>query len=121
MKPLLKNDLNTFLKRFDNFIDAELRSIEIVSPTVVKITFAAQDAARGFDWITIEFEFNGVSDARVLENSKLPHVDLSSGITLLFTDNTFTFALGAYNTPLTATNSICYLKAASIKYKEGSF
>ncbi|MDD2651974.1 MAG: hypothetical protein PHX44_02840 [Sulfurimonas sp.] len=121
MKPLSKNDINSFLKRFGSFIDAELRSIEILAPTAIKITFTAQDAARGFDWIIIELEFKGVSDAKVVENSKLPHIDMSNGITLLFMDNTFTFALGAYNTPLAATNSICYIKATSLKYKEGSF
>lgn len=121
MKPLLKNDLNTFLKRFGNFLDAELHSIEIVSPTALRVTLSAQDSAREFDWVTIVLEFSGVSDAKVPDNSKLPHIDMSDGITLLFAENTFTFALGAYNTPLAAANSICYIKAASLKYKETSF
>lgn len=121
MKPLSKNDINSLLKRFGNFVDAELRSIEIVSPTMVKITVAAQDSARAFDWVTLVLEFSGVSDAKVPENSKLPHIDMSDGITLLFTENTFTFALGVYSTPLAATNSICYIKAASLKYEETSF
>lgn len=121
MKPLSKNDLNAFLKRFGNFVDAELRSIEIVSPTVVKITIATQDSARAFDWLALVLEFSGVSDAKVPESSKLPHIDMSDGITLLFTENTFTFALGAYSTPLAATNSICYIKSASLKHQETSF
>ena len=121
MKPLLKNDLNTFLKRFGNFVDAELRSIEIISPTIVKITVATQDSARAFDWVAIVLEFSGVSDAKVPESSKLPHIDMSDGITLLFAENSFTFALGVYSTPLSATNSICSIKATSLKYKETSF
>lgn len=94
--------------------------MEIVTPTTVKITFTTQDAARGFDWITVELEFNGVSDARVLESSKLPHVDLSEGITLIHEDGSFGFAIGSYKYSA-ITNSICYLKASSIKYSEGSF
>lgn len=121
MKPLLKNDLNTFLKRFGNFLDAELHSIEIVSPTALRVTLSAQDSAREFDWVTIVLEFSGVSDAKVPDNSKLPHIDMSDGITLLFAENTFTFALGAYNTPLAAANSICYIKSTSLKYEENSF
>jgi len=121
MKPLLKNDLNTFLKRFGNFADAELHSIEIVSPVTLRVTLNTQDSARAFDWVAIVLEFSGVNDAKVPENSKLPHIDMSDGITLLFTENTFIFALGAYNTPLAAVNSICHIKATSLKYKEISF
>lgn len=121
MKPLLKNDINTFLKRFGNFVDAELHSIEIVSPTALRVTLNMQDSARAFDWVTLVLEFSGVSDAKVPENSKLPHIDMSDGITLLFVENTFTFALGVYNAPLAVANSICYIKAASLKYEETSF
>lgn len=120
MKPLLDKNLTPFLKRFDGFIDAELRSIEIVSPTTVKITLAAQDSARGFDWITIELEFNGVNDARVLDNSKLSHIDMSNGITLIYADNQFVFGVGDYNYS-NITDSICYIKAISLKYLEGGF
>jgi hypothetical protein len=121
MRPLLKNDLESFLKRFGNFIDAEFRSIEILTPTTLKITLAAQDSARGFDWITLELEFSGVSNARLLESSKLLHADLSEGITLLFAENSFVFALGAYNSFSATANSACYIKASSLKYAEGSF
>lgn len=121
MKPLLKKDIESFLKRFDSFIDSELRSIDIISPSAVKITLAAQDSARGFDWITIEFEFSGINDAKLLENSKLSHVDMSDGISLISTDDMYILAVGKYNTPANIADSICYLKAASIKYKQGSF
>ncbi|MBW6488963.1 hypothetical protein [Sulfurimonas sp.] len=121
MRPLLKNDLESFLKRFGNFIDAEFRSIEILTPTTLKITLAAQDSARGFDWITIGFEFSGVSDARLIESSKLPHADLSEGITLIHKEDSFRFALGAYNSFSAAANSACQIKASSLKYAEGSF
>ncbi|MDD5373486.1 MAG: hypothetical protein PHO62_08680 [Sulfurimonas sp.] len=120
MKPLLDKNLTPFLKRFDNFLDAEFRSIEIVSPTVIKIALAAQDSARGFDWITIELEFNGVNDARVPDNSKLSHIDMSKGITLVYADNQFIFGVGDYNCS-NITDSICYIKAISLKYLEGEF
>lgn len=121
MKPLLKKDIEGFLKRFDSFIDSELRSIDIISPTTVRITLAAQDSARGFDWITIEFEFSSINDAKLLENSKLSHVDMDDGISLISADDMYIFAIGKYNTPTNITDSICYLKTASIKYKQGSF
>ncbi|MFA5233825.1 MAG: hypothetical protein WC390_05425 [Sulfurimonas sp.] len=121
MRSLLKNDLESFLKRFGNFIDAEFRSIEIITPTNIKITLAAQDGARGFDWISLGLVFSGVSDAKLLESSKLTHTDMSEGITLLFADNSFALALGIYKSLSAAANSACYIKASSLKYAEGSF
>lgn len=121
MKPLLKKEIDAFLKRFDNFIDTEFRSIEVVSAATVKITLAAQDRARGFDWITVNLEFNGITDALLLENSKLSHVDMSEGITLLCEENRFAFGIGKYNTLSNITDSLCYIKADSLKYLQGEF
>lgn len=121
MKPLLKKDIGGFLKRFDGFIDSELRSIEIVSPTTLKMTLAAQDSARAFDWITVTFEFSGVTDAKLVDGHKLSHVDLNEGITILGDEKEYFFAIGAYDKISNITDSLCYIKADSLKYKEGSF
>ncbi|MCK9473209.1 hypothetical protein [Sulfurimonas sp.] len=121
MKPLLKKDIESFLKRFDNFVDAEFRSIEILCATTLKITLATQDRARGFNWITITLEFNDVTDALLLENSKLSHVDMSEGITLLYENNQFAFGISSYSNLDNITDSICYIKADSLKYLEGAF
>ena len=121
VKPLLKKDLAAFLKRFDDFRDAELRSFEIISPTIVKITLAVQDSAREFDWITIKLELSEIIDARLLENSKLPHVDMSEGISIIFTQSQVAFGIGNYDNFSNITNSACYIKAASIKYQEDSY
>lgn len=119
--PLSKNSLLGFLKRFDYFRDSEFRQIEIISPSVIKITLAAQDSARGFDWITVTFEFSAVSDAKIIENSKLSHIDLGEGITLLYQEETFAFMIGTYNKLSDTQSSICYIKSSSLKYQEGSF
>ena len=120
-QPLPKNSIVSFLKRFDSFRDSELRQIEIISPSSLKITLAAQDSARGFDWITVTFEFNGVIDAKIIEESKLSHVDLDGGITLLYQDDMYAFMIGAYNKLSDTQSSICYIKSSSLKYQEGSF
>lgn len=121
VKPLLKKDLSAFLKRFDGFKDAELRLFEIVSPTIVKITLAVQDSAREFDWITIKLELSEIIDAKLLENSKLPHVDMSEGISIIFIESQVAFGIGNYDNFSNITNSACYIKAASIKYQEDSY
>ena len=40
MRPLEYSKLDSFLRRFNNFIDAEFRALEVVNPTTFKITFA---------------------------------------------------------------------------------
>ena len=121
MKPLTPNNIPTFLERFNNFKDAEFRSLEVVSPLQIKLVFALQDAARAFDWITIELEFNGVSDARLLEHNRLSFVDMGDGANIVKDDDLFAFGIGECYNISNIKNSICYLIATDLKYKEGSF
>ncbi len=121
MKPIASKDIQTFLKRFDNFKDGEFRAIEVISPTNISITFAGQDSARGFDWISMKFEFNSVSEAKLLESKKLSLVDISDGINIIFEDDNFTFCVGNYESTSNAKNSICYIKSSTLKYQEGLF
>lgn len=119
MKPI--TNIDTFLERFNSFKDAEFRSIEVNSATSMKLIFATQDSARAFDWLTIELEFSGVSDAKLLDESQLSFVAMSDGVSLLSKDNTISFAIGYYSTDISAKDSICYIIASSVKYQEGPF
>jgi len=121
MKPLLQNQLSSFQKRFDNFKDAQLRSLEIISPMLIKLTLAAQDSSRAFDWITITLEFNAISDAKLLDESQLSYVDMGDGTSLLYEENLFAFGIGECYNISTVKNSSCYLIAQSLKYEEGQF
>ena len=121
MKPLLAKDINTFLKRFNNFRDGELRSIEVISPTQMKVTLAGQDEGRSFDWISLELEFSGVNDARLVENSKLSFIDMYEGISILSDSKYFAFAIGEYDSISESKNSTFYIISTSLKYKEGAF
>ena len=122
MRPLQAKDLNSFLKRFDNFIDGEFRSIDVSSPTSIIITFATQDSAREFNWISIDFEFSGVDSAKLLDNKKLSFVDMSDGISIINEDDKFSFGVGKYNNNIDSImNSTCHITSTSVKYREGSF
>lgn len=118
MKPI--TNIETFLKRFNNFKDAEFRSIEILSATTIKIIFATQDEARAFDWLTIEFEFSGVLDAKIVEDSKLAYVDMENGISLIKEDSKIGFSIGEYNMS-NIQDSVSYVIASNVKYNEGQF
>ena len=121
MKPLLAKDLPNFVKRFGNFVDAEIRSVEIISPTIMQLLIACQDTARGFDWLTLNLEFSVISDARLLEESKLSLVDMSDGISLINEDSTFAFGIGDYHNLSGIKNATSYIISSSMKYEEGPF
>ncbi|MEA1892754.1 MAG: hypothetical protein U9N33_08590 [Campylobacterota bacterium] len=121
MKPLYSKDLASFNSRFGNFLDAEIRSVDIISPTTMKLVLAAQDSARGFDWITVELEFNGVSDAKLIEESKLTLLDISDGLTLIYEKKCFAFAVGSCQSLSNIKDAIIFIVSSSVKYKEGSF
>jgi len=119
LKPLTKID--EFLKRFDNFKDGEVRLLEVISPTTMKITLAGQDSARDFDWITVSLEFSNVSDAKLLEQNRLALIDMSDGVNIINENNSLAFAIGeCYNISAIKT-SVCYIVSSSIKYEEGLF
>ena len=121
MKPLQPTQLSTFTKRFDNFKDAELRSVKVISPLTIRLTVAVQDSARAHDWITVSFEFNGVQDAKLLEESQLSYVDMNQGGSLIYDENLFAFGISECYNISTIKNSSLYLIAESLKYEEGPF
>ena len=112
MKPLHVDQLPDFIKRFGDFVDGELRSIEIISPTQINLTLACQDVARGYDWLSLTFEFKNISEASLIDNEKLLHVDMSDGISLSHKDNTFTFKTN---------NATLKIVSSEIKYREAQF
>lgn len=109
------------LDRFCHFKNAEFRNINVVSPTQIKLTLATQDSARDFDWVSIELEFNGVNDAKLLQPHQLSLVDLSDGISIIKKDNIFAFGIAECYNLSTIKNSSCFILSSSFKYQEGLF
>ncbi len=121
MKPLLSKDLPAFLNRFDYFKNSEINEIEIVSPTKIKFIFRVQDRAREFNWINLKFEFNNIIDAKLPNISKLSLINMNNGISIIFKNNTFAFALDDYNDFKNIKNSISYVICSNLKYQEDMF
>jgi hypothetical protein len=113
--------LSIDLERFDNFKDAELRLVEVVSPDHVKVTFAVQDKARDFDWITLTLDFTGIVDARLPQENQLQFIDMSDGVNIIKDDNNFAFVIGECYNISTVKNSILYIIAKNLKTHEGLF
>ncbi len=109
------------LQRFNNFKDAELRSLEVISPTHIKLTIALQDKARAFDWITLKLDFINVTDARLIEQNKLIYVDMSEGANILHVERKFAFGIGVCYNMSNIKNSTFYIISKDLKYREEQF
>jgi len=120
MKPLTPTALKKLLKRFDSFKGNEICSLTIISPLEIELELTAQDSARAFDWVKVRFLFQGVSDARLVDASKLAYLESSEGVCITYAENAYYFCLGSY-TPASYRDAQLYIVAQSIKYDESSF
>ena len=119
MKPL--GEVKTFLKRFDNFKNGEIRGIEIISSSIINITLTAQDNAKENDWISLKLECNGVYDASLLSDDKIKYINMDDGITIIKDTKGFAFGIGECYNIESIKNSSLYVACASMKYEESSF
>ncbi len=121
MKPLLANKTPELLTRIDNAIDGELYTVTMNSPLNFTIELSVQDKNRGYDWINIAFEVDGVSDAHLIEDDKLSLVDMSEGVSILFEGDTCAVGVGNYNSMEAIKSAGLYLIGTTLKYEERPF
>jgi len=121
MKPLLPNKTPELLTRIDNAVDGELYAVTMNSPLNFTIELSVQDKNRGYDWINIAFEIDGVSDARLIEDEKLSLVDMSEGVSVVFENGTCAIAVGSYSSIASIQSATLYLLGKTIKYEERPF
>ena len=121
MKPLLQNDLKALLSRIDNAINGELVSVVMNDPQSFTIELSVQDKNRGFDWINIAFEMTGVIDARLVDENKVPHINMDEGISILFENGVYGIGIGSYKNIVALKSAPLYLLGSSLKYEERPF
>ncbi len=121
MKPLLPNKTTELLTRIDNAVDSEIYTVTMNSPLNFTLELSVQDKNRGYDWINMAFEIDGVSDARLIEDEKLSLVDMSEGITVVFEDGVCAIAVGDYSSIASVKSAALYLIGSTIKYEERPF
>ncbi|SFV51173.1 hypothetical protein MNB_SM-7-142 [hydrothermal vent metagenome] len=118
MKPLQYSSLGEFLYRFESFANSELNEIDIIAPTSIKLMVSAQDRQRSFDWIGINFLFEEVVEANLIESEKLKLIDMEDGLSIIFENGLFYFMLGNYKTANGTKDALCYVISKSLKYQE---
>ncbi|RUM66341.1 MAG: hypothetical protein DSZ03_01365 [Sulfurimonas sp.] len=121
MKPLSKSAAQTLLERLDGAKEAIARVIVMRGPTGVSVEFSVQDAHRGFDWINIIFAIEGVRDARLPDDVALRHLDMSEGISLVFTSEGIGLANARCDTLTGVSEAQLYVIGDTVKYEERPF
>ena len=121
MKPLLPNSLKELLTRIDSAIGGELFSVVMNDPQSFTIELSVQDKNRGFDWINIAFEMTGVIDARLVDESKVPLINMDEGVSILFEDGLYGIGVGSYKSIAALKGAPLYLLGSSLKYEERPF
>ncbi len=110
-------NINTILKKYNNFKDAQLRSIEPLSDSSKVLTLVIQDDD-GEDVNTIKIEFNNITKSQILDNSVLSYMDMGFGISLIKEHNLYGFALGKGTAMLHVHNAPLYIIASEVKIQE---
>jgi len=89
----------------------------MITPTSFKIVLTAQDKNRAFDWVNLNLELHGVTDAKLLDDNALKAIDMQKGVNISFTDGGVEVGFGAHEylaSPLR-------LRAETVKYEETDF
>ena len=108
----------------DRILDGEgamLQSLKLGGPTSATLRLSVQDKQRGFDWIDMTFEMNGMNDARLVDDDKLGFIDTEDGITVLFEDGLWGVGIGRYRSLEALKSAPLYLIGTSLKYGEAPF
>jgi len=112
---------NALCERILKGEEAMVRSLTVKGPTCAALTLSVQDTHRGFDWIDITFEMNGLNDARLVEDRQLSFIDTVEGITVLFEDGVWGLGIGRYSSLRALKSAPLYLVGTSLKYEEAPF
>ncbi len=119
MKPLAYSSLEDFLYRFEHFQNSELTAIDVITPTSIKLELSVQDRQRAFDWIGLDFLFEEVVEANLVDEKTLQYASMDDGMSIIHENGLFYFMLGKYKTASGTKDALCYIIAKSLKYQEG--
>ena len=109
--------INALLQKYNNFRDAQIRSIQQPSESKKIVTIVTQDD-EGEDLDTVTIEFNDIKKARILQNHVLPFLDMMSGISIVKENDLYGFALGNDTAMLHVHNAPLYIISSDIKIEE---
>ena len=109
--------INTLLEKYDNFVAAQIRSIQQLPDSSKIITIVVQDDD-GEDINTVKLIFNGINNSKILIDSVLPFLDMMSGISLIKEHNLYGFAVGRGDTMFYVHSAPLFIVASDVTIEE---
>lgn len=109
--------INTLLKKYNNFKYDQIRSIQQPSDGSKIVTIALLDDD-GEDTGSVTMKFKNINNSKLLVDSVLGFLDMSSGITLIKENNLYGFAVGSGTSMLNVHSSPLFIVASEIKIQE---
>lgn len=110
-------NITPILEKYNNFKYDQIRTIEQLPDSSKIVTLVVQDDD-GEDLNSVTVEFKNVKDSKVLVDSVLSFLDMSSGITIIKENNLYGFAIGSGSAMLHVHNAPLYIIASDIKIEE---
>ncbi len=111
-------EINALLSKHNHFKYEQIRSIENLPDNAKLVTLVIQDED-GNETDVVKVEFSDITASRILENSVLPLIDMSDGVTIIEEHNLYGFALGRGTAMLHVHNAPLYIVAGGIKVVQG--
>lgn len=109
--------ITPILEKYNNFRDAQIRSVKNLSSDSKLVTIVLQDDD-GEDLNSVELEFSDIKESRILENSVLAYMDMMSGITVVKEHGLYGFALGKGSAMLHVHNAPFFIVSSSLLVRE---
>lgn len=110
-------NITPILEKYNNFVDAQIRSVKNLSEDSKIVTIVLQDDD-GEDLNSVEIEFSGIRESRILDNSVLAFLDMGSGISVVKEHELYGFALGRGTAMLHVHNAPLFIVASQITMRE---
>ena len=109
--------IDSVLEKYNNFRDAQIRSIHSPTDTSKVVTLVMQDDD-GEDLNTVTIEFKDIKESKILQNSVLAFMDMGSGISIVKEHGLYGFALGSGTAMLHVHSAPLYIVASEISIEE---
>lgn len=106
--------IDTLLKKYNNFKYEQIRTIDQLPDSSKVVTLVVLDDD-GEDQHTVKLEFTNINDSKILVNSVLSYLDMTSGITIIKENNLYGFAIGSGTAMLHIHNAPLYIVSSDIK------
>jgi hypothetical protein len=110
-------EINALLEKYNNFKYEQIRSIQHLADGSKVVTLVVLDDD-GEDLNTIKLEFSNVKDSKILVDSVLSYMDMTSGITIIKENDLYGFAIGSGTAMLHVHNAPLFIIASDIKILE---